>query len=87
MIHSFFGEETVITWCGWSYRYRACYKYTIVDGTCQLETDEFISRIVTVLDVMSVPNTGGQIIIVDAPTEADTLYPSDTICYYIIGNK
>ena len=75
----------------WFHRYRACYKYSIVndDGRdiCQLDTDASITEIVTILDAMSVPGTGGQIIIVQTPIEDDTLYPSDTVCFYVIGNK
>ena len=56
-------------------------------NTCQLNTEVSISEIVTMLDTTSVPNTGGQIIIAQTPIEDDGLYPSDTVCFYVIGNK
>ena len=72
----------------YSYRYRACYKYSIAErDECQLDTEASISEIVTILDSMNVANTGGRLIIAQSPIKDDGLYPSDTVCFFVIGNK
>lgn len=63
-------------------RYQACYEYQINSGECSL--------ILNSLDV-SAPQTfdidNSTLILLRTPETADRVYPSDTICFFVIGNK
>ena len=64
------------------YRYRACYAYEIDSGRCTLNLGSL-----TVHDLSSGPQENSTLIEVDTPSIAGGVYPVDTICFFVIGNR
>ena len=64
------------------YRYRACYEYIIDSGACELDLNSLM-----VDDLFSLPSVNSTLIFVDTPMATGRVYPSDMICFIVIGNK
>ena len=63
-------------------RYRACYEYEIDSEGCVINAASLV-----VDSLLSFPNQNSTLIIVNTPLTREAVYPPNTICFFVIGNR
>ena len=74
-----------------TFRYRACYNYKVVTDernrpACEIILPASISEAVDEIPIFSITDNSS-LLFIETPASVDGVYFSDTICYFIIGNK
>ena len=64
------------------FRYRACYTYEIDSGGCVIDPASLI-----VDGLPNFPHQNSTLIIVITPLTREAVYPPNTICFFVIGNR
>ena len=73
------------------HRYRACYNYKIVTNEnnrpgCEVIIPASFSGVIDEIPIFSVTENSS-VLFIETPLSVDGIYFSNTICYYVIGNK
>ena len=63
-------------------RYRACYAYEIDSGECVIDPASLV-----VDRLLSFPHQNSTLIMVNTPFTREGVYPPNTICFFVIGNR
>ena len=76
---------------GYLCRYRACYNYKIVTdenkkAKCELTVPVPFSGVIDEIPIFTVTENSS-LLFIETPISFSGTYFSDTICYFVIGNK